>query len=234
MNTLGEHERPSAGEATTNWTLISISAPRGKRSCVWAGNFFSAGERGSTGHLDSMDVSDGLAGDLTHPGGQILGGGRLLKTAMPISRAAKEISKRGDAAKPAFVAAARWGGFWCVHRRRQEVRCGAGSPRKKVPRRETQLISARSPRAKGSVTTKPEFVRSPPMATFISHSQRQTRTLERNNGARTAPARPRHCAQAATSAQARRNWCAALPAAGLTTSHPRRRSRWSTNTAAGG
>jgi thiamine-monophosphate kinase len=52
-----------------------------------------------------MDVSDGLAGDLRHilkAGGV---GAELLKTAIPISRAAKEIAKRGDAARPAFVAA---------------------------------------------------------------------------------------------------------------------------------
>lgn len=52
-----------------------------------------------------LDVSDGLAGDLR----QILTaskvGAELLKSAVPISRAAREIAKRGDAAKPAFVAA---------------------------------------------------------------------------------------------------------------------------------
>ena len=52
-----------------------------------------------------MDVSDGLAGDLPHILRASGVGAELLKSAMPISRAAKENSKRGDAAKPAFVAA---------------------------------------------------------------------------------------------------------------------------------
>ncbi len=52
-----------------------------------------------------MDVSDGLAGDLRHILDGSKCGAELLKSAIPISRAAKEISKRGDAAKPAFVAA---------------------------------------------------------------------------------------------------------------------------------
>jgi thiamine-monophosphate kinase len=52
-----------------------------------------------------MDVSDGLAGDLPHLLRASGVGGELLKSAIPISRAAKENAKRGDAAKPAFVAA---------------------------------------------------------------------------------------------------------------------------------
>lgn len=52
-----------------------------------------------------MDVSDGLAGDLPHILRASGVGAELLKSAVPISRAAKEHSKRGDAAKPAFVAA---------------------------------------------------------------------------------------------------------------------------------
>lgn len=52
-----------------------------------------------------MDVSDGLAGDLRHIVHASKVGAELLKSAVPISRAAKEIAKRGDAAKPAFVAA---------------------------------------------------------------------------------------------------------------------------------
>ncbi len=52
-----------------------------------------------------MDVSDGLAGDLPHILRASGVGAELLKSAVPISRAAKENSKRGDAAKPAFVAA---------------------------------------------------------------------------------------------------------------------------------
>lgn len=52
-----------------------------------------------------MDVSDGLAGDLPHILRASGVGAELLKSAVPISRVAKENAKRGDAAKPAFVAA---------------------------------------------------------------------------------------------------------------------------------
>ena len=52
-----------------------------------------------------MDVSDGLAGDLRHILAASKVGAELLKSAVPISRAARVIAKRGDAAKPAFVAA---------------------------------------------------------------------------------------------------------------------------------
>lgn len=52
-----------------------------------------------------MDVSDGLAGDLRHILNASHVGAQLHKSAVPISRAAKEISRKGDAAKPAFVAA---------------------------------------------------------------------------------------------------------------------------------
>lgn len=52
-----------------------------------------------------MDVSDGLAGDLRHILKASGVGAELHKSVVPISRAAREIAQRGDAAKPAFVAA---------------------------------------------------------------------------------------------------------------------------------
>ena len=52
-----------------------------------------------------MDVSDGLAGDLRHMLEASQVGAQLHKSAVPISRAAKVIARKGDAAKPAFVAA---------------------------------------------------------------------------------------------------------------------------------
>jgi len=115
--------------------LISVSllgsVPRGRaalRSGAKAGDaIFVTGELGGSlagKHLDfeprlaeagwlaenfpihaMMDVSDGLAGDLRHILNASRVGAELLKSAVPISRAAREIAKRGDAAKPAFVAA---------------------------------------------------------------------------------------------------------------------------------
>jgi thiamine-monophosphate kinase len=52
-----------------------------------------------------IDLSDGLAGDLSHVLQASRVGAELLKTFIPVSRAAKLAAKAGDTAKPAFAAA---------------------------------------------------------------------------------------------------------------------------------
>ena len=52
-----------------------------------------------------MDLSDGLAGDLRHLLRASKAGAQLLKSAVPVSRAAKLRARESSAAKPAFAAA---------------------------------------------------------------------------------------------------------------------------------
>ena len=57
-------------------------------------------------HLHAlMDLSDGLGGDLRHILNASKVGAQLLKSAVPVSRAAKLRARENSAAKPAFVAA---------------------------------------------------------------------------------------------------------------------------------
>jgi thiamine-monophosphate kinase len=52
-----------------------------------------------------MDLSDGLAGDLRHILNASQAGAMILKSAIPVSRAAKLAARESSSAKPAFVAA---------------------------------------------------------------------------------------------------------------------------------
>ena len=128
-----------------------------------------------------MDVSDGLAGDLRHILKASRVGAELLKTAIPISRAAKRrAAKAGDAPPSRALLAALTDGedFELLFTVASRTRCRCSTRgRKQFPKLRLSCIGKITAGEGITIRDKTRCDRLTPMATFISHSPAETEAL---------------------------------------------------------